>query len=582
MSNRILPLSDAVTHMIAAGEVVEGPFSVVKELIENAVDADAKHIIVEVEDSGFKRIMVRDDGSGIYRDDIPLAVQEHATSKIRDITDISEISSYGFRGEALSSIGAISSLTILSRREDEQFGGRLESRNGSFTIADYAGPVGTTVIVENLFYNTPARKKFMKSLSAESRAIRETVLRAAIPMHEISFTLVANGKTVLSCDRVKSRQERIAQLFGTDEMDSLIHETITDISVQVEGFVSKPHCPKASRSMQYLYVNNRPVDIKHYSFLLTRGYESAIPQGKYPAAIVFVTIRPDLTDVNIHPAKREIKFFDQRYVESLIFGLVKKAVSSREHEILARDFSRDDISHTETIPPSLSGEFSSSSMIREIQKEISFPKADSPGRLDSEIISDSAQTYEINTEYRILGVIFSTYIIIERNDELVVIDFHAAHERMNYDMIISSAGSIDTQTLLFPEIIELGQNQFQRAIELVDDLNNRGFDIEQFSEDSIVVRAVPSIIKGGSISDFVKDIIETYDNDVNRLDHRIHIIASRVACHASRRAGDQLTNDEMNHLAERIFSGEYKLVCPHGRPYIYTMKRGEFEKLFRR
>jgi len=576
MSNRILPLSDAVTHMIAAGEVVEGPFSVVKELIENAVDAGAHSITIEVEDSGFKKIMVRDDGDGIYHDDLVLSVQEHATSKIRDIDDISGISSYGFRGEALSSIAAISSMTILSRRKDEQFGGKLENKNGTLSVVDYAGPSGTTVIVENLFYNTPARKKFMKNQSAEARAIRETVLRAALPTHEVSFTLVSNGKTVLSCDKASSLGKRIEQLFGSVELESLIHESLSDISVQIEGFISKPHCAKATRSMQYLYVNNRPVDIKYFSFILSRGYESAIQQGKYPAAIVFITIRPDLTDVNIHPAKREIKFFDQKYVESLIFGLVKKAVSSREHEILSSDFKTDQIPREVHSESAFRNEDIPSSFVRELQNELSF----APSR---EQISGAADSAAYNdTGYNVIGSLFATYILIERGDELVVIDFHAAHERMNYDMLISNPDKADTQILLFPEVIELGQAHYQRALELVEDLNLRGFDIEPFSEDSFVVRSVPSLIQGLSVSGFVKDLIDAYENDEDKFARRIHIIASRIACHASRRAGDSLSKKEMSYLADRVFSGEYDLVCPHGRPYIFTMKRNEFEKLFRR
>jgi DNA mismatch repair protein MutL len=255
---------------------------------------------------------------------------------------------------------------------------------------------------------------------------------------------------------------------------------------------------------------------------------------------------------------------------------VKKAVSTREHEILSSDFKSDQIQrevHSESV---FGNEEITSSFVREIQNELSFTAAGERISGSEEIAADN------DTGYNVIGSLFTTYILIERGDELVVIDFHAAHERMNYDMLISNPGKTDTQILLFPEVIELGQAHYQRALELIEDLNIRGFDIEPFSEDSIVVRSVPSLIQGLSVSGFVKDLIDAYENDEDKIVRRTHIIASRIACHASRRAGDSLSKTEMSYLADRVFSGEYELVCPHGRPYIFTMKRNEFEKLFRR
>jgi DNA mismatch repair protein MutL len=579
---RIHLLSDAVKHMIAAGEVVEGSFSVIKELVENSLDAESRSIDIEVEDSGFKKISVRDDGTGIWHDDLPLAIREHATSKIRSIEDISIISSYGFRGEALSSIAAVSNLTILSRRSDEKIGGRLEVRDTKISVSDYAGPSGTTVIVENIFYNTPARKKFLKSIQAEARAIRETVTKLSIPRHETSFTLILNGKKVLSLDACASPAERIEQLFGMDEMSGLTHETLRDISVSVEGFVSRPHFMKATRSSQFLYVNKRHVELKHLGFLLSRAYESSAPQGKYPAAFIFIEIKPDLVDVNIHPAKREIKFFDQRYIEGLIVGLVKKTLSGKEQSIgldqLVAEYptAGSITGKSESVTAPLYKSRGDSFSVREVQNELSFAGRNISAHNQ---ISDAIQSPE---NISVIGLVFGTYILAQKEEELKIIDFHAAHERFNYDIVLNAENSPDTQALIFPEVIELSKNDYTRFLELVEDLNARGFDAEPFSESSIIVRSVPSMIKDSSVKEFFKDLIDTFGSDADRLDHREHIIASRIACHASRRANDCLSYSEMQTIADKSLSGKYLLTCPHGRPYVYSVKRSDFEKLFRR
>lgn len=602
MEKRIKLLPEAVQHMISAGEVVEGPSSVIKELIENSIDAGAAHIDIEVLESGFSKITVRDDGSGMYKDDLPLALAEHATSKIESFHDIQQVASFGFRGEALSSIGAVSELTILSRRKAESTGGRVEVKNGRPSISDYAGPSGTTVIVENLFYNVPARKKFMKSASAESRAIRETVVRAALSAPHAAFKCIINEKKVLNIESAGSRGERIAQIFGDDEIAGLNEETLSDISVRIHGFVSRPHFMKASRSEQYLFVNNRPVEMKHYSFLLSRAYDSAVPQGKYPAAFIYVEIKPDLVDVNIHPAKREIKFFDQRYVEGLIFSLIKKTLdsSSQRFDLFAvstpdapddsdrsiqiqnteisvsempEQIPQTDISDFQDIVPT---EGSSPNpvpafKVRELQHHLSFGNTAGQENVPHEF------------EFSVVGMLFGTYILAESEEELKILDFHAAHERINYDRLISAENDVESQTLVFPEIVKCPRHRYDTASELLPELNSKGFDIEPFSEDSFIVRAVPPLLGDASVKEFVSDMFDSYDGGKSTMiDDKAHYVAERVACHASRRRNDRLSREEMSALFTKILSGGYALTCPHGRPFLYTVKRAEFEKMFRR
>jgi DNA mismatch repair protein MutL len=575
MSDHIKMLSDNVTHMIAAGEVVEGPHSVVKELVENAIDAESQKINIVIEDSGFSRIVVSDDGHGIFRDDIVLTVKEHATSKIVDIDDLQSISSYGFRGEALSSIASVSDITILSRRSGEQFGSRLDNRNGRIVVTDYAGSSGTTVIVENIFFNIPARKKFQKSPQSESRLIREVVVRSAIPNYKISFSCTINGKEVIDCEAVRDRGERIQQLFGIEEMNSLLKESLSDISVSIEGYISKPHCAKASRNLQYLFVNDRPVEMKNFSFFLSKGYESAIPQGRYPAGIIFIYIKPDLIDVNIHPAKREIKFFDSRYIESLIIGLVKKAIGNKVQQLEAGDLNKTPKSN-KIYFNNENAETSTYSLLKENHDLLSFGCSDVVGNeSDIEDISE-------NNDFKIIGILFKTFILVENINEFVIIDFHAAHERIIYDRINSINDDHDMQSIAFPEHIELSPIMFERANELIDELRSKGFDIAPFSESSIIIYGIPSILSGCSVKDFIIDLIETYGNDNDRIKLKQHIISARIACHASRRAGDRISNEEMYFLVKQIQSGKYEFTCPHGRPYMYVMKKTEIEKLFSR
>ena len=430
--------------MIAAGEVVEGPHSVVKELVENSLDAGSVSIDIEAEDSGFSRIVIRDNGEGIYREDLPRAVMEHATSKIRTIEDIQSISSLGFRGEALSSIGAVATLTMMSRRADEQTGGKITNASGSFELTDFAGAVGTTVIVENLFYNTPARKKFMRAPAAESRAIREAVQRAALAHFAVQFSLSINGSTVFRLAACENTGQRVEQIFGRDDFASMAYESVKDIKVAVEGFLSRPHHSKGTRAMQFLFVNGRPVEMKSLGFLLSRAYESATPQGRYPAAILFLSIAPDLVDVNIHPAKREIKFFDQRYVEQLITGLAKKTLGSREQTVSASDFtgvppsaenSHDREVYAARSMPSPDMDISAAPHFSS-QRQFSFP----PVR-EAPVAHGFTPETSVDSGVRIVGIVFGTYIIAEKDDTMKIIDFHAAHERFTFDALMAKDAS---------------------------------------------------------------------------------------------------------------------------------------------
>jgi DNA mismatch repair protein MutL len=568
--------------MIAAGEVVEGPFSVVKELVENSIDAGASAIDVQVLDSGLKKIMVRDNGSGILKDDIALSIQEHATSKITDISGLQNVSTYGFRGEALSSISSISDLVILSNTDGETMGSRLESSGGVVTVSDFAGTRGTTIIVENLFYNMPARKKFLKSKKIELRNIRETILKMALPAYDVAFTLDVDGKREISLQAAKNQDERIQQVFGKTILQSLYIEELSDIKVRLKGYLSKPEFIKGSRSMQYLYVNNRPIEYKFFSYYLSRAYEAVIPRGKYPAAIIFIEIDPELIDVNIHPAKREIKLFDQKYIDDMIYNLASKSLckphaipdsffKAAPVEFSVRKFSPQENSYPHPLrTASLSAE--------KDQAEIPYT-----GTLfeSGEVSIPVNRDFKTDRGLKILGTLFDTYILIEDDDKLLLIDFHAAHERMEYDKLMANRGEIEYQELIFPVSIDLSIDDYKLVTDNLEIFNETGFEIEEFSDYTVIVRSAPVIAGSYKIDELIKNMIDNLKDGIKSND-LVERFYSLVACHSAKRAGDKLSRADMETLTRKVLDGEIELRCPHGRPFFFTINQNDLERIFKR
>ncbi len=571
--------------MIAAGEVVEAPFSVVKELIENSLDAGAREISVEVFDSGLKKIVIRDNGSGIYKEDISLAIEEHATSKIQDIAGLENIRTYGFRGEALSSIASISDLVILSKKEDQDMGARLEVSAGEVSIGDYAGTPGTTVIVENLFFNIPARKKFLKSRRGELRYIREVFLKMAIAAHGTSFSFDVDGKRQITLQGTDDPGVRITQIFGKNILDNLYFDSLQDLKVRISGYLSKPGFVKGSKNMQFFFVNGRSVEYRFFSYHLQRAYEAIIPRGKYPAAIVFLEIEPELIDVNIHPAKREIKLFDQRYIDSLVFGLAEK-ILNRAHPIPDGLFKRDiapdndpDVSEDNTgyrMPAAGSAVHEAGNYRAPVYDRGLFDSS------LSEIVSDAARLSVISRgDLIILGVVFNTYIAVQDDDKLHFIDFHAAHERILYDDIIKKPVERDIQELAFPVTMDLPVDEYNVVLENTEVFTGFGFEVEDFSDTSVVVRSVPALAEKNNIESLIKKIIDNIKDEKDDYDLKERF-ASSLACHSAKRAGDRMSDSDMKELVDRVLEGKFDLRCPHGRPFLYTINKNDLERIFKR
>ncbi len=580
MAGRIQILPDEVKHKIAAGEVVEGPFSVIKELIENSLDAGAMHIDVEIEDAGLKKILVRDDGEGISREDMPFVGREHATSKIRKIEDISSISTYGFRGEALSSISSISELSIISRRRDENFGAKLISKGGMCEVADYAGPPGCTVIAENLFFNVPARKKFLRTPSHELRSIKDIFFKTAIARPDISFRLIIDGKSHSVVPSVHSVRERIFQIHGDAVAEHLIEGELKDLRASISGLISGPVFHRPNRSLQYLYVNGRPVDYKSLGFLLLKGYESMLRHGEHPAAFLFIRIDPSLLDVNVHPAKKEVRFFDQNYINSLIINLVHKNLGSSPHKIQKSFFTGQKQNYTHRYANDersddnqRGGEL--------IFQEASRIKIEQPASQNS-FIGEERPSYELNpqSDWKV-DVLFDTYLVVRDEEGIAIIDYHAAHERIIFDALMDKAYEADSQMLLFPHPLELSSVECERIREKTHLLHAIGFDIDEIGKSAIAVRAIPSIASSLKIDCFFQDLAGAGERKISEEELK-KIIAEKVACHTAFRAGDKLSLHDARDIAAEALSGKHETRCPHGRPFLYRLGKNEMDKIFKR
>ncbi|MBN2079552.1 MAG: DNA mismatch repair endonuclease MutL [Spirochaetes bacterium] len=587
LSERIRVLPDSVKRKIAAGEVVEGPFSVVKELVENSLDAGATRIEVQVQEAGLKKIFVGDDGRGISGDDLHLALMEHATSKIADIQDIERVASYGFRGEALSSISSVSRFTILSRREEDETGARVVADENGVERGEYAGPRGTTVIVENLFYNVPARKKFLRSPRAELRALREIFLRTALPNYRVSFALDVDGERAITLNAAEAIEERIAQVYGPAILENLNRELLQDIRVTVSGFLSRPHFMKATRAMQFLFVNRRPVEYRRLGFLLGKAYEGIALSGKHPAAIIFIDIDPGLVDVNIHPAKKEVKLFDHRYIDQLIQGLARKALN-REHRVPGGLFMPGTPSPAESAGAGDAGRNTAPGVFsHEGQGRVYYDRSaggEGNGFTSPSSFSERRVIYgeeNQSDDTRIIGTVFRTYMLVERKGALCIIDFHAAHERIIFDSLLKRREGFEAQRLAFPKVMELSLDDHALVMENIEKIGEIGFDIEDFSDNSIRINAVPAVARGEDAERIFEDFLESVRSGGGDL-HIAEEMAATVACHAAKRAGERLTEGDMERLAGDLFNGERELRCPHGRPFVYTLSRDEIERMFKR
>jgi DNA mismatch repair protein MutL len=599
-----LPLS--TVNRIAAGEVVERPASALKELVENALDAGAGRIDIQVENGGLTRILVADDGAGLAREELPVAVERHATSKLRPNADgeydLLDIQSLGFRGEALPSIGSVARLTLTSRVEGaEAFALTVDAGEvGAVAPAAFPGDHGARVEVRDLFYATPARLKFMKSERAEAMAIAEEVKRQAMAHEAVAFSLDVDGRRTLRLEAEhpgpQGRLARLAAILGGDfEANALVVDQFRE-GVRLSGYAGLPTYNRGNAGHQFLFVNRRPVRDRLLAGALRAAYADFLARDRHPAAVLFIDAEPNLVDVNVHPAKAEVRFRDPALVRGLIVSALRHGLAGAGHrastttagaalagfrpEPVAAGFSAwrsggwtPQPSRYSTAPAAqvLPGMAEESARV-----ELAPPPAEVASivdPIDHPLGAARAQVHE-------------TYIVAQTRDGMVIVDQHAAHERLTYERMKAELeeGGVVRQALLLPEVVELDPAEAERVVARSDELTSLGLVIEPFGPGAILVRETPALLGETDSAGLVRDIADDLsENDAPlALKERLEEICSTMACHGSDRAGRRLTAAEMNALLRQMEATPHSGQCNHGRPTYVELKLADIERLFGR
>ncbi|MCD6484630.1 MAG: DNA mismatch repair endonuclease MutL [Candidatus Odinarchaeota archaeon] len=584
---KIKKLDPITIKRIAAGEVVERPASVVKELIENSLDANAKTIFVDILKGGLKRIKVVDDGEGMTYEDAQLAFERYATSKIRSSEDLFNINTLGFRGEALASIAAVSRVTLITRHKDSDIGTKVVVEGGVIKKVDRVGcQVGTSVTVDDLFFNVPARRKFLKSPMSEFSHIADVVMRYSLLYVDVFFRLTHNSKVILSSPSARDLIEKIYYVYGKDVAEHMVKIDYHNESIKITGYVSKPAVSRATRSAINFFVNGRYVVSSLLYKALKEAYHTILPDDRYPIAVINIEIDPSKVDVNIHPTKREVKFDD----EDFIFTTVKTAA----RDVLLKERLEPDIRERElrvtTPEKSMSVTPSEIKSIPEItQSQLSqIPKSYQTKLVDLAELPSTEPEIKYKLPWKIVGQIAKIFIVAYDDTNLYIIDQHAAHERILFERFYKEYKSekVQKQELLEPLTIEVGPAEASILKENLDYLVKFGFDISYFGSNTFLVRAVPVILKKTTdkkvILDLIDELFSSGGVKTGRLPPEREIIAT-IACHSAIRAGEILDFEQMSKLIKELLSEpENPFTCPHGRPTVLTIPFTRLYHLFKR
>jgi DNA mismatch repair protein MutL len=607
---RVRLLPPEVADKIAAGEVVERPASVVKELIENSLDAGARQIRIELEDAGIGLIAVVDDGEGMTADDAVRSFARHATSKVTCVDDLFRIMTLGFRGEALASIAAVSTTTLTTRRAGDLGGTQVLVRGGTVVEVRAAGaPAGTRVEVVDLFGNTPARRKFLKTPATEVGHASELVTRTAVAFPHVGFLLRHGPRTLLDYPAVVDAAERVAQVYGRERAAAMLPFHGRAAIGNIRGWLSGSHLTLPSARQIFTYVNGRYVRDKLVSHALVAGYSTLLMHGRYPAAVVFIDVSPEEVDVNVHPAKSEVRFRRGGAVHDLITRSVMERL--RAH----------------TPPASAGSPTASPSSIEDAATQLTIslqsPRPNAPLRivpmtppagdaplhtstpLPAPRTPDVAAPFSRPTAFtspatravtatpggffaslRVIGQVFEGYLVCESGESLLVIDQHAAHERVTFERLrrAYADGGVARQRLLVPTVVDVGAQAAPLLADRLVDLENLGFELEPFGGSSFAVRAVPALLGDGDPATLVRDLAEEFTEvgRSRRLTEAAESVLARLACHSAVRVGQSLGPDQIRALLAAMDHVDFAGNCPHGRPAYITLPRSDLERLFKR
>ena len=582
-------LSPETIGKIAAGEVVERPVSVVKELIENAIDAGATEIAVEIEEGGSRLIRVSDNGSGMDAASLELAVQRHATSKLASFDDLDTLHTLGFRGEALPSIGAVARLEISTAQPDANAGSRILLDFGTVSaVRPIAARAGTTVVVEGLFANVPARRKFLRQPGTESTYISRLIGAYACERSDIRWSLVSDGRRMLSTDGQGDDIAAAIGVYGTElagaalPLEPLDHEAAVD-GVEVSGWVSSPRVTRSHRQAMFFFVNGRMVQHRALQYALEEAYHSLIMVGRHPLTMVRIAVDPREVDVNVHPTKAEVKFADERAVARAVSRATHQALLQQTQDILPEvRFSGGPGFHRPT--PISQVSFPDIGTMPGMREPVALPEVHRSQLPAEDPASATTPAHPSGVPMmRVLGQVGGTYIIAEGPDGLFMIDQHAAHERIMYEKIQDqmAAKAVDRQPMLDPLVVELSPEELTAFERSSEELNEIGFEIERFGEQSVAIRAIPAIVQRVDIAERIHDILhELADGGAGT--SWLDSVAISAACHTSIRAGQALSLPEMRELVAQLERTRQPRACGHGRPTMLHMSQTELERQFSR
>ncbi|MBS3900552.1 MAG: DNA mismatch repair endonuclease MutL [Dethiobacter sp.] len=581
---KIQMLDDVTANQIAAGEVVERAAAVVKELAENAIDAGASSIVIQVAGGGLESIRVRDDGSGMAAEDVPLALQRHATSKIKTAEDLAVVTSLGFRGEALPSIAAVSRFRLITRQADELVGTEIVVHGGQVIKVGEAGcPSGTEILVEGLFYNTPARLKFCKSEGAENAKIADTVQRLALAWPEISFVLTVNEKNQFVTAGNGNLEDAAAQVLGRQNMRQMIRLDWQGPLVTLSGFTAKPALARANRNLQYFFVNRRPVRSPLLSDALQTAYQTLLPRNRFPAAVFLLTIEPHELDVNVHPAKREIRFSRERDLYRQVLAAVKDALKQTNLGFEAGDFRTSVMRET----PSNANLYD----LLPVQEApalnnfLSVLPSDAPvSNFATKTCLQQGRAVSPFPRLRPIGQYLATYLLAQSEaGELYVIDQHAAHERILYEQLKKelSAGSITVQEVI-PQTFELDPLAATALMKSLDLFAVLGLTFETFGNNTFILRTIPAFSHRCLNQDDLIEIMAAVRGEAVETTAFFEKILQMMACKAAIKANQLMERREMEALLERLAETDGPFTCPHGRPTVLVFSEQALARNFRR
>jgi DNA mismatch repair protein MutL len=595
MSPKIQILPEHLANQIAAGEVVERPASVVKELIENSLDAAASEIFIDIESGGRTLVRVTDNGYGMSRDDAFLSLERHATSKVKSADDLFALHSMGFRGEALPAIASVSRLRLTTRSVDDEAGWQIYAEGGTIRQADAIGAApGTAIEVRNLFFNTPGRRKFLRKEDTEFGHVADVVTRLAMSRPDIHFRLAHNGRTYLEAYRHQRLEERAASLLGRSLAGGLLSvEADSGTGEMLVGLLGSPGISRSSTAQIYTYVNGRFVRDRVVQHAILEAYRTLLEKRRYPVTVLFIDMPPEMVDVNVHPTKHEVRFRNQQQVHDFIVTSLRE----RLHKVVAAPNTAGDdihVSAAATVTPTAPLAQDYRERIQESlaafnQKVATAPVFSSGATVKGEMSGWSVGQGEASAMpegWRLIGQYLNSYLLCQVHDELVLIDQHAAHERIGFERLrrqISTAG-IESQNLLFPVVLELEHREAAVLTDQLGQFARFGFEVEAFGGRAFTVKAVPALLADVDVERLVRDLA-TELNEIGRtgqIDDAIDQVLAVLACHSMVRANQALSLTEMQRLLKDLMEIDFGSCCPHGRPVMHRLSRRDVEKFFHR